>query len=301
MTKHKIIISRQPANDIEEHQMSKVYVTNHIIEVITAERKSHNLSNYRKLNGNGCVNMETGEWIEYQSNPRSENHKSMTRTFTELRRLINQNFIGSAAEKHLVLTYQSDMRDYHQANIDFKRFWSRFRYQYPYCEYIRIIEPQRTGRWHTHVLLKRNDNRPLHLDYEKVCSIWRLGRIHISNLPFSDNFGAYFSASFTDVDVFEDLENQSIQNQRQVLKGERLRFYPPHFKLYACSKGIVRPIPTAMPYENVRHMVQGCERIYSYTNHIIEQLPDGTEQEVNAITYEQFNLQRKNKQENESK
>ena len=56
-----------------------------------------------------------------------------------------------------------------------------------------------------------------------------------------------------------------------------------------------------MPYENVHHMVQGCERIYSYTNHIIEQLPDGTEQEVNAITYEQFNLQRKKNQENESK
>ncbi len=80
--------------------------------------------------------------------------------------------------------------------MDFKRFWSRFRYSYPSCEYIRIIEPQGNGSYHLHVLMKRMDKQDLFVPMKKLKQMWEYGGAWIENLPFVENFGAYLCPKF---------------------------------------------------------------------------------------------------------
>ena len=101
------------------------------------------------------MDTETGEAIPYKtSTARANNPNSLQKTFITLRRIINNNFTASDSERHVTLTYREHMTDYHQCVKDFKNFWLRFKRKYPSAEYIRVIEPQQSGRWHIHVLIK---------------------------------------------------------------------------------------------------------------------------------------------------
>ena len=113
---------------IENGQLTKVYHTNHIVEAITVEKRCTGIARYRKVSRQGYVNVETGEYIESKARASPiDTEKRFKKSCHELRRVINLNFTGHCSEKFLTLTYSNIMRDYKQVNLDFKRFWSRFR------------------------------------------------------------------------------------------------------------------------------------------------------------------------------
>lgn len=290
-TNRKIKIKKVKPLKIPDDAVSKVYITNNVVEAITTDKTNYNLSKYRKLSKEMYVDISTGEVHHYKSDKNSKANKYINqKTFITLRRIINNNFVGDFTEKHIVLTYGSEMTDYRQANKDFKDFWARFSYKYPDFEYIRIIEPQQNGTWHIHVLIKYSSYRPIFIEQNKLNKIWGMGMVWISNIPFSDNFGAYFSARFSDVDIFEN--NQTYDNKKSIVKGGRLKFYPPNFKLYTCSKGIKRPVAIYLTHSEVENLVKNREPFYSYTNNVKCEDENGNELELNNITYEQFNLKR---------
>lgn len=251
------------------------------------------ISRFRRLDKESYVNLETGEITKYKtSTARLDNHSSLRKTFCDLRRITNANFVGEdCSELHIVLTYCYNESDYTKAAKDFSRFWARFSYHHSNCEYIRILEPQQSGRWHIHLLVKKIDGCALYVDYNQLRDQWGLGSIRVSRLPSSDNFGAYFSAMLRDLDVFEDLESQEKNPGvcKAIIKGARLKFYPPSFRFYSCSKGIIRPKAITMSYGEARIMVGASKEVYSYTKQILAEDEWGNTVELNAIQYEQFN------------
>ena len=77
--------------------------------------------------------------------------------------------------------------------------------------------------------------------------LWKSGKSHVEPLPFSNNFGAYFTARLIDIDELEN--GHSLQGQsKSIIKGERLRCYPIGCHVYRCSKSIERPVPQRLPY-----------------------------------------------------
>ena len=64
------------------------------------------------------------------------------------------------------------MTDFDKASKDFKRFWEKLHYHYPDLEFIRIIEPQHTGSWHIHALLKSNNYENLSISHEQIEKLW---------------------------------------------------------------------------------------------------------------------------------
>lgn len=115
--------------EISDYQISKVFITNNVTEIITTQRPTSHISRYRRLSKSSCIDTETGEVFECQPKPRKNNPRSLQRSFHALRRLINNNFTGSDSEKQVVLTYADHVTNYNQVNLDYKRFWSRFRLQ----------------------------------------------------------------------------------------------------------------------------------------------------------------------------
>lgn len=65
----------------------------------------------------------------------------------------------------------------------------------PSCEYIRILEPQQSGRWHIHLLVK-SVIAPLYIQFKHLRKLWGYGRVRVERLPFATNYGAYFCARF---------------------------------------------------------------------------------------------------------
>ena len=269
---------------IKNEHLTKVYFTNQIVEAITVEKCCTGIARYRRVSRQGYVNLETGEYIECKSRASPiDIEKRIRKSCHELRRIINLNFTGHSSEKFLTLTYSSIMRDYRQVNLDFKRFWSRFGYSYPSCEYIRIIEPQSNGSYHLHVLIKRMDKQSLFVPMEELKHMWEHGGAWIKNLPFTENFGAYFCPKFLKEDA-ADVGTIS----KTLEKGTRVAFYPKHFRLYSCSRGIQKPVPVIMTYEKLKGLVGETAPCYSHTTIIQDE--EGSGKILNSITYEQYIL-----------
>lgn len=269
---------------IENGQLTKVYHTNHIVEAITVEKRCTGIARYRKVSRQGYVNLETGEYIESKARASPiDMEKRFKKSCHELRRIINLNFTGHCSEKFLTLIYSNVMRDYKQVNLDFKRFWSRFRYSYPSCEYIRIIEPQGNGSYHLHVLMKRMDKQDLFVPMKKLKQMWEYGGAWIENLPFVENFGAYLCPKF-----LKESTTPADTVSKAYEKGTRVAFYPEHFRLYSCSRGIQKPVPVTMTYEKLKEIVGETPPCYSHTTTIRDE--QGSGEILNSITYEQYIL-----------
>lgn len=287
--KEKFTLSKSPGKHPDENAMSKVFITGHIIEVETMDKHPRNLTRYRKFDKGHYIDLDTGELCDYHLPKQSSRQSSMLPSFERLRRIINANFFGLPSECHVILTYREQITNPQPLYTDFKKFWQKLSYRYPHCEYIAVTEPQHRGSWHFHVLIKDMQARRLFIPHEELTRLWGHGFTWISSLAGNDNIGLYFMVRLKDVDLHEDLQNG--RQSKRILKGARLQFYPPHMKLYRCSSGIVRPTTVTMPYREVQRLVKSQPPCFSRTIRIIQN-DDGGETELNAITYEHYNLKR---------
>ncbi|MBR5518448.1 MAG: hypothetical protein IKV86_05405, partial [Clostridia bacterium] len=157
---------------------------------------------------------------------------------------------------------------------------------YP-VEYISIAEPQQSGSWHLHVLLKSLTIKKLYIPIEILSELWTHGYSYIEKLPFIDNFGLYFSMRATDVHPGDEYADKS-NIPKSVIKGGRLHFYPKNFKLYRCSRKIKRPIPIQMTYGEARKIISNRTLCFSCSKQIISVDEDGNNKTLNTICYEQY-------------
>ena len=288
----KILIKKVPTRSPPSNAISKVFQCGHIVEIRTIEKYPSNISQYRRLDKHSCVNTCTGEVIHFNHGKRrSDNRYGLSKSFANLRRIINLNFQGGHSELFLTLTYRTKMTNQEQLYQDFQVFMKRVKRRYPSLEYVAIVEPQHTGSYHLHVLLRRMDYALLYIPMEQLNELWTHGSTHIQRLDTVDNLGAYFTAHLKNVDLSE-INGSNKPQQKSVEKGSRLKYYPARSKIYRCSQGIVRPKSKTMTYWEAKNMVRNLEKVYSNTKTIGKILEDGTEYELNAITYEQFNKRR---------
>ncbi len=279
-------VEKVEALSIPNYKESKVYISNHVVEVVTVQKPSIAIKRFKRISKDACINEETGEYIPFNSKRRSsKTQRHFKRAANDLRRIINLNFFGDHSEKFITLTYRYKMKDYVKAAEDFRNFWYLFKYRYPNCEYIRILEPQGNGNWHLHILVKDTTSKELYIEVDMLKKLWSKGNVWIEDLPFADNFGAYFSVNFDDSD--------DEQGKKSTIKGKRVECYPANFKLYTCSKGIRKPQAISMPYGDIKEIVKGNQPCFSYTKNIVGE----DDRLLNSITYEQFNLKRGKKHE----
>ena len=281
----KIITSNEV--NIDDKKLATVYRTGNITEIIIPYHRNDSLKKIRKLDKTHYLDCETGEIKEYkQHKNRGNNIQGIQRSLATLRRTINLNFTGSGSERFLTLTYSTVMTDTNKLYSDFKNFIAALRRHYP-VEYIAIAEPQQSGSWHLHVLLKSLSIKKLQIPIEVLSELWIHGYSHIEKLPFADNFGAYFAVRVTDF-YSEDSDINNANAPKSVIKGGRLHFYPPNFKIYRCSKGIKRPLSTKMVYGEAKKLTNGMKLCYSCSKQIISADEYGNEKTLNSICYQHY-------------
>ena len=212
----------------------------------------------------------TGEIKKYNnSKNRVGNMKSIHRSIKNLRGLINTNFTGGSRELFVTLTYNQEngvMTDLTRLYNDFNYSIRLLRRDYPGLEYINVVEPQRSGAWHCHVLMKFKTS--VYIDSNKDMPLyWKHGFCSVRRLNDVDNVGAYVTAYLTDLEyeVFKSLPGEkqvdvfnyydkyfekTVGNKRYI-KGARLVLYPVGTNIYRCSRGIKKPLSYKGDYFDV--------------------------------------------------
>lgn len=102
-----------------------------------------------------------------------------------------------------------------------------------------VLEPQASGSWHLHGLIKKKNSKLPYLDNNsEIEPMWRQGFTKTKRLKDSDNVAAYLMAYLTDVPKDEILPGTK---DKAIIKGARLHFYPSGVHIYRTSRGIKQP------------------------------------------------------------
>lgn len=288
-------------NNIRPNDYVTVTQTNHVVEV-QYMLKHNNKANIKKLDKDTYLDLSTGEIKEFNHiENRQQSYNSLRQTFKKLRYLINNNFVGRDNELHITLTYAENMTDTKRLYTDFNRFMMRLKRKYKNdttIDYISVIEPQKRGAWHVHMLIKFNDLTSVFVKNSDLAALWGQGFVNIKKIKGVDNIGAYLSAYLTDIELDNDTVLKALNEKREIsekvvdgetkkfVKGGRLHMYPAGMNLYRKSKGIVFPERKKMTYENAKKVVKFGEPNYSKTYEI------ETDDFKNVITFEQYNTKR---------
>lgn len=241
----------------------------------------------------GCdsyLELSTGEIKDVvRHDNRSEQKKSLYRTFQTARGVINSNVTDVTKVRWITLTYAENMTDPKILYSDFEKFNKRFQ---TYCkknnygkpEYIVMMEPQARGAWHAHLLYLFPGISPF-VPNSDLAKIWGHGFVKIKKLDNVDNVGAYLTAYLGDMEITEcglsQLEGKELKvventddfgkkEKKYYVKGARLDLYPAKFNMIRCSRGVLRPIEEMMSQEMAENKVSGATKTYEKTVRLID-------------------------------
>lgn len=98
--------------------------------------------------------------------------------------LANTNF--DYGSKFITLTFAENMMDLKVANREFKKFIQRLRYQYKDFKYLAVIEFQKRGAIHYHMISDLS-----YVKNKDLRKMWRNGFVRINRIKQVDNVGNY--------------------------------------------------------------------------------------------------------------
>lgn len=127
----------------------------------------------------------TGRRIDYESENKADNRaKAMQRAKTDIRRLINAN--ADELTKFLTLTFADNMTDLDYCNYEFEKFIKKIKYRYKEFKYVVVVEFQKRGAVHYHIVCKLP-----YVKFKDLTRIWGNGHIFINRIDRVTNLGAY--------------------------------------------------------------------------------------------------------------
>lgn len=257
----------------------------------------------QKIDKDHGVDLRTGELIEYKHTAsRAESTANVARSLRDLRDIINANLENPGNALWVTLTYRENMKDPARLYEDFRRFWQRFKYylekrDHPPVEYITAAEPQARGAWHLHLLAIFSSKAP-YIPNSDMARIWGQGFTKTKSLKGVDDPGLYLTAYLGNMELTDAISSGSFQagrlveskdKSKAVIKGARLKLYPPGFNLYRCSRGVKRPEVYTTTEGEAREIIGTAPLTYEKTVAVV----DGQGQTVNIINYRQYNRARR--------
>jgi len=250
----------------------KVIISGDIIEVYEYEKMPYQLTG--KYNNNDQSEIDWINEYEKELDKRYDDlsdeikhilsvvdgrmESSITRTRNMIRRLILANFDNGS--KFVTLTFRDNVTELAEANKYFDKFIKRLRRKYKGFKYIAVVEFQKRGAVHYHML----SDLP-YIKSSDLESIWGNGFIKVNRITHVDNVGAYVIKYMT-----KDMSDIRLFNS----------------KAYNCSKGLVKPITVRGEIADELYSMYCAGKIKEvFTNSY-------TSEYLGQIVYKEYNLKR---------
>lgn len=158
--------------------------------------------------------------------------KTAFRAKTMIRRTANAN--ADTLTKFFTLTFAKNITDIDIANYEFEKFVKRLKTVFCPLLYIKVIEFQKRGAIHFHLLC----NLPF-IEANKLSQIWGNGFVKINRIDNVDNIGAYLTKYMTKDNIDERLIGK---------------------KSYSMSKGLKKPV-TITDEEEIEEIALSLENV----------------------------------------
>lgn len=194
--------------------------------------------------------------------PKKRRTSNIMRTRNNVRRLVSSNF-NKDDSKFVTLTFANNVTDIEEANKEFKKFIQRLRYKHGKFKYLTVIEFQKRGAVHYHMIcdlpyIKKKD----------LADIWKQGFVKINRIKHVDNVGAYVIKYMT-----KDLNDPRLCGK----------------KAYLTSRGLKKP--QVIVGEDAEKLL---ERLIKKGSTIAYESQYDSEHN-GTVNYIEFNLERKDK------
>lgn len=189
--------------------LKKYVITGHIVEVYEYKNYFHGRGGYT---GVSKGNAEIENKLKNYSNTNQKRRDT-------IRRLACCNF-NNKYDKFLTLTFADNMTDIKECNLLFKNFIKRLKYTYDLkdLKYLAVIEFQKRGAVHYHVLL----NIP-YIPQKELQDVWGNGFVFINAIEHVDNIGAYVLKYITkDNNDFRLMGQKAYLTSRNLKKPEEV-------------------------------------------------------------------------------
>lgn len=264
----------------------KVVEMGNVIEIQYMSNRNTKATIQMLPGGNEYIELSSGEIKKVTHHEtRADQKKSLSRTFRNARALINTNVVDVKKVRWITLTYKENMIDTKRLYKDFEKFNKRFQYycekkDYKKPEYIVMMEPQKRGAWHAHLLYIFSDAEIApYIPNKDLANIWGHGFVKVSKLDDIDNIGAYLTAYLGDMDM-NDLQPNEVLGQtikeveidqegekikKYYVKGARLNYYPVNFNMIRYSRGIKQPTVEMMSQKMANKKVSAATLTYEKT------------------------------------
>uniref|UniRef100_UPI00403F3BBB rolling circle replication-associated protein n=1 Tax=Lentilactobacillus hilgardii TaxID=1588 RepID=UPI00403F3BBB len=251
-------------------------------------RRSTQKASIKKRSNNEYINLQTGEIKQFKHH----NHRSkasFNHSFTILKDKLYCNFKGEPNELFATLTFDNkkapiDLAFNHNENHnhqiakyckqELKKLIRKIKQQLNKDDaqliYITIMEPQKNGVPHFHLLLKLLNSESINLSETVLNNLWSHGIVDIKNLYDTTNLAAYFHAHLTDLPVNEatsnDLRHPHIisRQQKKYIKGARLKYFPNDINYFSCSRNLKTSTKTETNADQARQFAK--KRGYKFDN-----------------------------------
>lgn len=236
----KIEIVKTSDSLIEPQKEVTVYCSPEFVKIIDI-KNYHNID-YKKISSNEFVNTQTGEVktvMDKTNNVRAIS--SLRKSFSRLSLMINCNFFGDKSEVFITLSYDYKVTEGKEINKDINSVWDSFqrknKEKIPYRCLI-IIEYNRYGNPHYHILLKRLDGQ--NLSIQELCQkfLWQKGSIDIRPLHTIDGLVEY-------------LNPFNVKRKR-----EQIHYYKRNMQIYRCYGHFDRPEKFRMTFQDALDLVK---------------------------------------------
>jgi len=202
--------------------------------------------------------MSNTELLEHFKSEQRRVLSSISRTRTMVRRLALMNFDNGS--KFATFTFAENVTDLTVANKEWDKFIKRLRRKYGSFKYLNVVEFQKRGAVHYHMV----SDLP-YIPKQELAELWGQGFVKINNIAHVDNIGAY------------------------IVKYMTKELFDPRFlgrKAYMCSQGLERPIVyRGDEAEMIMQLYQLEQKKVVYTGSY-------TSEHHGNITYKEFNLKR---------
>lgn len=246
---------------IDEHSLTTVKCMGNIVELQALEHMNLD-ARIKILKNHRYMVISTGEVFDMaRSVKKSDNVKSLRKTFRRLRERINSNFSGSGNELFVTLTFDSKLGerpylgDVELIRKRYKDFVRRMKKKFGNdLVFIKVIEPHADGHAHLHVLIKFLELKRVFISPDEFKCFWRWGFVKIHKILGNTNVGAYLTAYLTDVELDSEalayIVSRGIsgpidvvkKGEKKFIKGGRLHYYPRDFHLFTCSRNAKFPV-----------------------------------------------------------
>lgn len=183
----------------------KMYISGNVVEIYDYEKPF--------LKGLACKSVGRSNAPFTDETTKNENRKKVAaRACALVRRTVNAN---PQLNKFLTITFAENVTDLDFAHYEFDKFVKRLKTRFGEFRYISVIEFQKRGAIHFHLLC----NLP-YVDVNELRTVWRNGFIKLNRIDNVDNVGAYVTKYMTKDNLDERLIGR---------------------KCYSMSKGLNKP------------------------------------------------------------